>query len=147
MEVIKYDGDLLNASKGEIVGTAQDHANELIESGEHDPLDLLVRARKALAYLETFTKAMDSEARTEMQKYHNKTIVHGAMLQMSSTGDRLDYDQDPTYLLLKRKLKERADMLKQAANNIDALVVDDDGCPVPVVPLKSASRETLKVLI
>ena len=132
-------------SKQDLHEQGQLKAQDLTEGGQFDAVVLVVQARKATEYLGAFIKELDSQARKEVNEdYNGDADIYGAKISIGSTGDRLDYDKDAEYLRLKDALAERAKWLKIASGNKTEEVVLD-GEVVKPVPLKSASKETLRI--
>lgn len=125
---------------------ALDDAQELIDNGQVDPVEVLTHARKIREYLDSYLKGLDSAVRDEVMKYSGKIERDGVKLELGSTGDRLDYMADGTYKGLYEQLKHREALLKLAFNSKDD-VVDSDGCIVEPPPIKSASKEILRVTL
>lgn len=123
----------------------QIHARNLLEDGFHESVVLTVQAKKAIEYLKAFALECDYQTRKDlMEQYNSKADIFGANLSLSSSGDRLDYEADPIYYELKTKLKEREDLLKLAFKSSDS-IYDAMGAEVMKVPIKTHSKETLKV--
>ena len=131
-------------SKLELQERGKQDAQSLLDEGYVNALDITAQARKAMEYLGAFIQATDSAARAEVNLYGGEKETLGATFSMGSTGDRINYDLDTVYLDLKERLKEREALLK-IAKNAREVIFDGDGAEVPRLPLKSASREVLKV--
>ena len=144
MELVRLK-DFSILSKADLQAQGEGKANELMKNGYYDAVTLLVQARKASEYLGAFIKALDSDARREVNEdYNGDANIYGAQLSIGSTGDRLDYEADEEYKRLKTALDERAKWLKIASKDRKNEVVLD-GVVVEAVPIKSASRELLKI--
>lgn len=133
-------------NKAGIQGKAQEDALAMLEAGEVDATKVLAHARKIREYLDSYLKAIDSQVRTDLLAYQGKLEVDGVKLELSSSGERLDYSQDPEYARLQEQLKHREALLKLAHKSKED-VVDADGALVIPPPLKSASREILRVTL
>ena len=132
-------------SKADLQAQGEGKAKELIEGGYYDAVVLIVQARKANEYLSSFIKALDSQARKEVnEEYNGDAQIYGANLSIGSTGDRLDLEVDVEYKRIKEALAERAKWLKIASKDTTTEVVID-GAVVKPVPIKSASKELLKI--
>ena len=140
MDLIKFkEFALLGKAELNIKGSVK--ARQLMEDGYHDASVLTVQARKTLEYLTAFVKELDSDTRGEIKS--EGLEIFGAVLSLSSTGDRLDYNQDTEYSRLKEALAERTKWLRIASYSKDEVVVD--GAVVEGVPIKTASKEILKI--
>lgn len=131
--------------KKELQELAKKTARELMNEGYSDAVVLTVLARKASEYLAAYAQELNSDARAELQNYdNNQADIYGARLELSSTGTRLDLEADPVYSNLQEELKQRAALLKMAYLQ-EKPVYDSEGVEVPKVPIKSPSKEVLKV--
>jgi len=141
-ELIKLK-DFSNLSKLDLQVQGEALAKDMIDAGFHDSIVLTVQARKASEFLTSFVKALDSTSRDEVAQYNNEVEIYGAKLSLGSTGDRLDLEKDAEYLRLKNELANRAKWLKIASKDDGEVVVD--GAIVNPVPVKTASKEILKI--
>jgi len=138
------NAEIINMNRKRLEELGMHWAHDLIEQGEQDPIERLVLARKAIALLEGFVQGLDSEARSEIIKHQGKTTVGGSEVSISSTGTRLDYQQDIIYAVIKRQLDERKSALDHAFR-FESNTYDDDGIKVPRVKVRTPSREILRV--
>ena len=136
--------EIVNLSKRQLSDLGSQHAKTLLDEGYSDAVVLVTQARKAIEFLKGFDAQCDSIAREELTRDGVEMEIYGAKLSLSSTGDRLDYDADPVYKQIKSQLKAREDMLKLARNAAEEFY-DGEGIAVPRVPIKSHSKEVLKV--
>ena len=116
-------------------------ARQMMEAGFHDASVLTIQARKAQEYLTAFLTELEGDTRAEIKG--EDLEVYGATLSLGSTGDRYDYEQDTEYCRIKKQLAERAKWLKMASTSKDEVVID--GAIVQPVPIKTPSRETLRI--
>jgi hypothetical protein len=145
--IIKTLDSNMSLNKKELSMHGAEDAKRLIESGNYNAIDIIVKARKVIEYLNGFVKESDSTARTEIINFdENKTEVLGSKVSLGSTGDRLDYESDQEYKELKEQLKHREGLLK-LANQSSIDIFDQNGARVPRVPVKTHSKETLKIVI
>jgi len=140
VEVIKYNV-FIKLSKEQLQSDGSAKARELMEEGYSDASNLTVQARKVMEYLSAFIKELDSDTRAEVND--QDMDVYGAVLSLSSTGDRYDLEADTEYLRIKGELTERAKWLKIASKSKEEVVLN--GAVVEAVPIKSASKEILKI--
>jgi hypothetical protein len=145
--IIKTLDSNMSLNKKELSMHGADDAKTIIESGDYTAIDMIVKARKVIEYLTGFVKELDSTARTEIINFDDsKTEVLGSKVSLSSTGDRLDFEDDPRYLELKMALDHRKELLT-IAHKSKMEVFDEQGAQVPSVPIKTHSRETLNIKI
>ena len=130
-------------SKSDLQAEGKAIARLLLDEGFSDASVMTVQARKALEYLTAFVGEIDSELRDEVHNSGGEMNIFGATLSLSSSGDRLDYEADGVYLELKEALKSRAEWLKRASNTSDEVKVH--GEIIPPVPLKTASKEVIRI--
>ena len=133
-----------NMSKADLQNQGAIDARSIIDDGFVDATDMIAQARKMIEYLTAYAKEIESEARAEVANSDGELKTLGAVFSLGSTGDRLNYELDEVYYRMKRAIKEREDLLKLAHNSSDD-VFDGAKNKVPIVPLKSASKELLKV--
>lgn len=131
-------------SKRELQERGASDSQLIQDEGLVNAINMVAMARKAIEYLGAFAKGFDSAARAEVNTYGGEKETLGAVFSIGSTGDRIDYDQDPIYQDLKKALKDRETLLKVAKYAKES-IYDGEGIEVPRLPLKSASREVLKV--
>ena len=70
--------------------------------------------------------------------------MNGASIELSFSGDRLDYAQDTIYQELHKALKERENDLKTAFKS-DHTIVDCNGEVIPKVGIKTHGKQVIKV--
>lgn len=145
-EIVKLK-EFEKLDKAELQQLGKSLARAKMDEGYSDAVVLTVLARKAVEYLSSYAAELNSDARAELESYDNNTAdIYGAKLELSSTGHRLDYEADPVYSELQEKLKQRQALLKIAYIQNEA-VFDSAGKEVPKVPIKTQSKEVLKVKI
>ena len=130
--------------KQELHAKGGEAARTLMEEGFTDALNLVAMARKASEYMGAFIKELDSDARAEVNLNGGDKETLGAKFSIGSTGDRIDFEVDPIYKAMKAELKAR-ELLLKTAKTMDNPIYDAGGIEVPRLPLKSASREVLKI--
>lgn len=136
---------LIGLDKRQLGQVGAQHAQELLDAGFHEPVVMMVQARKAQEYLAAMVKQLDYETRENLEQYDNSQAdIYGANLSLGSTGDRLDYDKDAEYARLKKALQDRKDLLTLAKMSKD-VIYDADGIEVMKLPVKIPSKEVLKV--
>ena len=113
-------------TKKQVQSNAQQFANDLIESGEQDKLELFsqaVRINEALSIVtDTLKKSLPAE----------NFEVYGIKGQYRNGGETLNYSEDWLYAELQEKLKERAELIKVATKTKDP-VYDSNGVEVTKV--------------
>ena len=70
--------------------------------------------------------------------------MKGAAIELSYSGDRLQYDDDTTHKELNQALKKRARELKDAYNS-EHTIVDCDVVVIPKVSVKTHGKQIIKV--
>lgn len=144
MSVVRFK-DVEKLDKKGLQQLGAQHGQALLDDGFHDATVLTVQARKAKEYIEAFIKQLDYETRAQItQDPEGWKDIYGCTLSISSTGDRLAYEQDSMYAHLKAKLQERKQLLDLAFKQSEE-VYDSLGDQVPKVGIKTPSKETLKV--
>ena len=133
-------------TKKEIVASAAKEAQFLIDEGFADIPSVLVNSKKIIEYVTSFVKGLESHVRGEVDKCGKEGLVsNGAKLALGSTGLRLNYDDDPVYKEMQLKLKGREKLLKMVFDNKTSIADAETGELIPIVSVKSASKETLRV--
>lgn len=116
-------------TKKEIQKTSADFVQRILDEGEHDTHKLLsqaIRLKEALIAIEK--KLRDSVPQEDFEAYGLKgTYVDG--------GNIPQYEEDEVYYSLKKKLKERENLLKTALKQSETLY-DSEGVEVPKVSVK-----------
>lgn len=118
-----------------------------VMDGELNPLETHIKAKAIVQTFEKIASETQGYALDEAEKYGKEGSIMGVSFKISSTGDRYDYEADPTYKKLKDELKKREEVLKMAAKTTMQIADDDSGEIIPKVPLKASSKATLNVSI
>jgi hypothetical protein len=113
-----------------------------IESGEIDALPQLAEIRSFLKELETIEKWVAKKGLDEAQRLQ-KTELQNRGWEIGSTGDKLDYEQDEEYSTLKKKLKEREELLKRA-HRVGKFVDEETGEEIPKVQVRTFATEYVR---
>ena len=133
-------------TKKEIIASAAKESQFLIDEGFADIPQVLVNSKKIIEYVTSFAKGLESHVRGEVDKCGKDGLTsNGAKLSLGSTGTRLSYEDDSVYAELKAKLKAREAILKTVYDTKTSIADADKGEMIPIVSVKSASRETLMV--
>ena len=119
-------------TKKQVQSNAQQFANDLIESGEQDKLEMFaqaVRINEALSIVtDTLKKSLPAEKQTaygiEIVPVNGRTIIQ--------------YSEDPIYTEIQKQLKDREELLKVALKT-DSPFYDSEGIEVPKVSVKYAA--------
>ena len=119
-------------TKKQVQSNAQQFANDLIERGEQDKLEMFaqaVRINEALSIVtDTLKKSLPAE----------NFEAYGIKGQYRNGGETLNYSEDWLYAELQEKLKERAELIKVATKTKDP-VYDSNG--VEVTKVSTTSRK------
>ena len=136
---------LLKLKKKEIEDLALQTAEAVCDSANKDMMELYSESKKKEYFEKCFQKNLESYVIDERSKYPEKRLeMYGASFELSSTGDRLDYSRDQEYNDLQRKLKAREAELKRATLS-SGTYFDSDGVQVEKVPIKTHSKQVIKV--
>ena len=129
-------------SKKEVIQSAEQLADGLLDSGEVDSADALTRIVKLKDYLDVLEKKLRSDLEIEMNP-QEKRVIAGVTFQHSEGSKRLNSDQDPMYQALKQALKEREELLKVAQVS-STPIYDSEGIEVPKVGY-SFTKSSIKI--
>ncbi|MFK7900919.1 MAG: hypothetical protein AB8B61_09200 [Cyclobacteriaceae bacterium] len=144
MEALILTGD--NLSK-QGIQERKDIILDNIGKGLMCPLDVFKTSKGLKQLCEELIKYTEQDAKIELSKYNKEQRTFGSVsFEFSNTGERLDYSKDHVVSDLERQLKERKDLVKLATKSKDKLY-DGDGIEVTRVPVKTPSKEILKVSI
>ena len=133
-------------SKTEIEDLA-DITVENIGNGLLDPLEVAAYCKKGIALYEMIIKKSYSLIVSEKERFEGNDLSrHSCKFSLSSTGERLSYEDDERYASISGTLKDRQNLLKTAYKSKE-LIYDADGAEVPKVALKSPSKQILKIEI
>jgi hypothetical protein len=113
-------------TKKQVQSNAQQFANDLIESGEQDKLEMFAQAVRINEALSIVTDTLKKSL-----PYENFE-VYGIKGQYRNGGETLNYSEDWLYSELQEKLKERAELIKVATKTKDP-VYDSNGVEVTKV--------------
>ncbi len=138
--------DVLALNKEELQTYGKNIAKNLIEEGWADPITLMVQSKKYLEILTVFNKAMKEATIIELGKHSGKATIGNAKIALGSTGDRLDYSNDPIWVELKEKLDSRTELLKMAYKQKENLF-DNMGIEVPRVSIKTHGELVPKITL
>lgn len=115
---------------------------EAVENGVVNPLDAFASFNKLEKIFKEAKVKIDEMARTEAEKYVEKTFKLGAVEFTKKQGaSRLNYTEDLFYSNLQEKLKAREELLNVAQKST---IYDDEGVEVPKVSL-SYNKDSLMV--
>lgn len=134
-----------NLNKLELKELGERNASLVIEEGLLDAPRVLIQARKAQEYLKSYISGLDYQTRAEVTNDPDFwKFTDGVELTLGSTGDRLDYSKDVVWANLSKLMKAREADLKLSHKTKHEMVTED-GDIIPKVPVKSPSKEVLKV--
>lgn len=103
---------------------------KIFESGEYDELKIYSN----IVRLKEVVNSIDSEFREKLN-LSNEESCYGVTFTPKAGAKKLQYEDDPDYLELKQKLKEREQLIKTATNSKD-VIFDSNGVEVPKVSVK-----------
>jgi hypothetical protein len=137
-----------------IVKLGQTVADDIINTGEVNPLEAKVFIKRMMAFLEEVDKRIGDAAHSEAMKYNEKTFeLHGAEVNVCDTYVKYDYSQDHEWIRLNMAETEVALKRKDRENYLKALrepvtVVDEDSGEVQkVFPAVRMAKEGVKILL
>ena len=134
----------MNSTKHEIQELAENSIENVL-NGEASALETFIDARKQAEYYTKIAEAVKDLAIEERELYKEKRLkMKGAAIELSYSGDRLQYDDDTIYKELNQALKQRQNELKEAYK-CDNIIVDCNGEIVPKVPVKTHGKQIIKV--
>ena len=135
----------MNSSKTDIKELGENMI-EAVENGEKYALDEIVRVTKEIEFLKSYKEKLKKIAIDELyDKYGGKkTYLHGAYVEISYSGDRLDYSQDSVWNEYHSLEKQRENVLKTAFKS-EFTMVDDNGEVVPKVGIKTHGKQIIKI--
>lgn len=143
-------------SKKKAKETGKSLAKSIIDEGNVNPVEALgniTRLKEVLINAESHLKTSSPI----MSAADSKDSYNGVTFSVMNTGDRLDYEKDPIYADLKNQLKDREAKLKQAYKshqNGGGKIYTEGYDPetgelvtyeVPVVPVKTVGKQTVKI--
>jgi len=147
MELMKKkSSELLSSNKEELKAIGLKASQIDLEVAMKDASEHFISAKKAIVVLEAYLIGMKDAVHDECYSVGEKNPIkrYGTEISLGSTGDRLDYEKDSVYAELKKQLKKREEVLKLVTKGGDEMF-DKDGALIEAVPIKSASREILKI--
>ena len=143
MELIKLE-ELEKLTKKEIETKANNLADEIIDSGNEDTLLVLTRIVKMKDFLLTLESKIRKDVESEFEETYGKTYTKAGVLFTFTDGRKTpNYEADEEYSELKKKLKEREELLKTALKTTQ-LFFDGTGTEVPKVAV-NYSKQSISV--
>lgn len=142
MEIINFEKGI---SKNNITFASQRTVDE-VKNGDLNPLEIYIRSKAYIQYFTDVAKNIQNDVIEEIEKYGKGDSVLSCKIEVTNTGDRLNYESDEVYADLKKQLKEREELLKTAFKS-NATLVDEDGLEIPKVPIKTHSSQAPKITI
>lgn len=136
LEELQYSPDF---TKKEAIAQGKKAGKEILDRGEVTPTNALsnvVRLKEFINSLESYLRG-----NIEINETHTE---NGVEFSLRNTGDRLDYEQDPVIAELKKKLKDREDLVKLACKSGDD-IYDSEGVRVEKVPVKTHGKQVLSL--
>ena len=114
-------------SKKQAEQTGIEMIERLFEEGNEDPIQVFSN----LARLKTVVDSADKKLR-ERLTLSGESSWNGVKFTPKNGAKKLNYDEDPVYVELSRKVKDREALLKTAHDSKD-VIFDSEGCEVPKV--------------
>ena len=122
-------------------------AVQSVIDGEESACEVYAMLKNLSSQIESGLRVIKDEAMAEAREFNKGEPYHGGIWSFSSTGDTLNYLDDPIFKDLKEKLSDRQELLKRSfkANSKGFGFHDNDsGELIPIVSIKKASQETIK---
>jgi hypothetical protein len=148
IESLSYDHTF---TKKQAIAAGTKLATDIIESGELGLFTVVGNlARLSEVVGAALTELKKAEELYTLDKPYS---LNGVKFSVQNTGDRMDYEADPIYAALAKKLKDREALLKSALKSDTALFAEalDEQTgevyaqEVPKVPVKTFGKTTLKL--
>ena len=129
-------------------------SEEIISKAVKSVIDGKESACEVYALLKNLTvqiasglKLIKEDTMKEAREFNKGEPYHGGIWSFTSTGDTLNYEDDPMFKDLKKRLSDRQSILKDAftakqKGNIS--VNEDTGEEITIVSIKKVSEETIK---
>lgn len=137
---------VFEVNKKQIIEMAASNVSKILEEGNINIIDEYCKARRLNEYLSTYCDSLKVFVRKELIKTGNKLGHNNDELRVTSGRITYDYMQDKIYSELSEQLKKRKELL-DAANRFEAAIIDDDGCLVEKVPIKTYGEDILTLTI
>jgi hypothetical protein len=118
-------------SKKEVVQSAEQFADELIQSGEFNSVEALTRIVKLKAFIDTVEGKVREDIASDMVSKES-LVSSGVKIEFSEGSMRLNYKDDLVYESLQNQLKQREELLKVAFKSENP-IYDHEGVEVPKV--------------
>jgi len=136
--------NIMNSSKTEVKELGSNMI-EAVKNGEADALPELIETKKNIELLKAYEEELKPFAIQEREMYPDKRLpMNGAYVELSYSGDRLNYDDDPIYKQLNEALKNRVKELKEAYK-CEHTIVDCEGVVIPKVGVKTHGKQIIKI--
>ena len=136
--------NFMESSKREIKELAE-NSIEAVLNGDASGLETYIDARKQEEYYKKIGEAVKDIAIEEREQYAEKRLsLKGTFIELSYSGDRLDYDDDPIHKELSKALKNRVKELKEAYK-CEHTIVDCEGVIIPKVGVKTHGKQIIEI--
>lgn len=120
----------------------------VLEQGFFDSLEVYKLMTAYEKLFDSVKKALKSDVINEIEKYPKIDRKFGDVsFDVSSTGDRLNYEDYEPYRAKKQELKDLEARLKMAFKSKDIIVDPETGEELPKVSIKSTGSLTPKITI
>lgn len=137
----------LKLSKKGLIDLGGQLCIEEMEGGYIDALDRFAQIKQMTNILKGYEQAVKDYVLAQLENEDNGKAQRGNVtIETSSTGDRLDYSQDPRWVAIEAQRKAIEEQLKTVRKGI--VVVDQEtGEFVPKIGLKTIGKITPKATI
>lgn len=122
-------------------------AIQSVIDGNSSPCEVYALLKNLTVQIVSGLKLIKEDAMKEAREFNKGEPYHGGIWSFTSTGNTLNYEDDPHFKEIKQKLTDRQDLLKSAfiAKQKGQIFVNEDtGETIPIVSIKKVSEETIK---
>lgn len=137
MELREFENIELTATKKSIIDKATDFTNKVIESGLITKEEDFTRTLKNATFWNTRLEILKENLPAEKQTFYGVEVTPMNGRKM------IQFAEDPIYLDIQNKLKQREELIKVALNQTEPYY-DSEGIEIPKVSVKFA-KDSLNV--
>lgn len=114
-------------TKSKAVETGQNLVSNIFENGNVDPVHAFSNITRLKTVIDTADKAF-----RERLSIGSETSWNGVKFTPKNGAKKLNYEEDPVYVQLSERVKDREKLLKTAHESKE-VIFDSEGCEVPKV--------------
>jgi len=135
----------LDKPKSELNKMGKEEGLALVEAGNSTAHERLIRIRQLKEFLIGVESGLMDEAKREVLDNGEHIVFGRAKIEVSNTGDRLDYEKDPIIADLNKQMEARKELVKLASKKGIAVADPVYSDMVDPVPVKIFGKETIKI--